>query len=237
MKTSKKNFCFIPAKACSTRLKNKNILPLNGKEMIYYSIRNAKESQLFSQEDVIVSSESQEVLNIAQKYSASTPYTRPEFLAKDPYGVVDVLWDFLERFPDYKNYDACCILLVTSPLTLPEDILGAYKQFITNSFNTVISVTPIGHSVFRSVYVNDGLVEPLYPEHILKKSQELPQTYRINGSVTWINIKEYLKYKSFFLQPWGSYIMPQERSIDIDYEFDYNYAEYLLKRTKENYDN
>lgn len=229
MTTSKKSFCFIPAKAASTRLKKKNILPLAGKEMIYYAINNAQTSQLFEPNDIIVSTETKEIQDIAEKYGANIPYTRAEHLAHDPYGVVDVLLDFLEQFPKYKDYDSCCILLITAPLTIKEDILDSYAVYSQGNFNSVMSVTPTEHSALRSVYVKNDLIEPIHPEYIRKKSQELPASYRINGAVIWINLKVFLKEKTYFMNPWGAYIMPNERSVDIDNPVDYAYAKFLME--------
>ncbi|BDS14372.1 acylneuraminate cytidylyltransferase family protein [Aureispira anguillae] len=229
MTTSKKSFCFIPAKAASTRLKKKNILPLAGKEMIYYAINNAQTSHLFAPNDIIVSSETKEIQAVAQKYGANVPYDRAEHLAHDPYGIVDVLLDFLERFPNYKNYDSCCILLITAPLTIADDLKKSYQLYNENDFNAVMSVTPTEHSALRSVYVNENNIEAIHPKYLKKKSQELPTTYRLNGAVTWINIAAFLKERTYFMMPWGGYKMPNERSIDIDNLMDYKYAQFLME--------
>jgi CMP-N,N'-diacetyllegionaminic acid synthase len=232
MITSNKSFCFIPAKAASTRLKKKNILPLAGKEMLYYPIHNAISSHLFDPTDVIVSSESLEVQEIARKYKASVPYTREEHLARDPYGIVDVLLDFLARFPNYQSYESCCILVATAPLMLPEDIMNSYNVYSENNFNSVMSTTPTDHNSLRSVFVENHHIKAIHPECIDKRSQELETTYRLNGAVTWINIAEFLKTKTYFMDPWGAYVMPNERSIDIDNQSDYLYAQFLLGQKK-----
>jgi len=227
-----KLFCFIPAKAASTRLKKKNILPLDDKALLFYPIHNAQHSELFAAKDVIVSSESEEVQQIARQYGANVPYTRSAYLAKDPYGVVDVVLDFLERFPTYQAYDACCILLPTSPLMLPKDIKASFEVF-SGGFNSVMSVTPTAHNAYRSVLVKEDHIKAVFPEHIRKKSQELMPTYRINGAVIWIDVKAFLEHKSYFMQPWGAYKMPINRSVDIDNQEDYDYAQFLMQKRKQ----
>ncbi len=223
-----KIFCFIPAKAASTRLKKKNILKLDGKELIYYPINNALKSGLFENSDVILSTESEEIKLIAEKYGATVPYLREEKLARDPYGVVDVLLDFLECFPKYKLYDSVCILLPTAPLMGVEDLVGAIEKYEKEYFDVLMSVTETEHNAFRSVSVTaKGKVEPIFQDLINKKSQELAPTYRINGALIIIKVKKLIESKTYFLSNWGAYIMPAERSIDIDDENGLAYARYL----------
>lgn len=225
--SSSKNFCFIPAKLGSTRLKKKNILPLNGKELIYYPINNALSSGLFSSDDVILSTESEIIKKVGLKYGANVPYLRDEKLARDPYGVVDVVLDFIERFPKYKAYDNLCLLLPTAPLAIVEDVVDAYKNYSSQGKGVVMSVVPNEHSALRAVYVKEGQVAPVFNEYIHKKSQELEATYRINGAVIWISVADLMREKSYFIQPWGAYIMPAARSVDIDDEMGYKFAQLL----------
>lgn len=230
-----KTVCFIPAKAASTRLKKKNILKLDGKEMIYYPIHNALECGLFDAEDVIVSTESEEIKAIAESFGANVPYLRPEKLAHDPYGILDVVLDFLERFPNYQTYDTFCTLLPTAPLMIPDDICGAYEVFEKGNFNAVMSVTEMEHSALRSIYLRSGNVVPVFEEYINKRSQLLEPTYRLNGAVTFLNIKKLLAKKNYFLKPWGAYAMPGIRSVDIDNEEGYLYAQFLVNRSKSSF--
>lgn len=222
-----KKFCFIPAKSASTRLKKKNIKMLAGKEMIYYSIKAAQESGLFG-EDIIVSTESEEIKEIAEKYGAKVPFLRDEKLAHDPYGVKDVALDFLEKKPEYKNFDNLFILLPTAPLMISEDIIKAYKLYINGSFKYLMSITETEHNAQRSVYNRNNEIVPINKEMMTKKSQELETTYKINGAVTIVNIKDFLISKQYFTYPLGAYMMPRKRSIDVDTEFDFEMAKYFL---------
>ena len=225
--TTSKAVCFIPAKAASTRLKKKNILKLDGKELIYYAIRNGLECGIFAKEDIIVSTESEEIKLVAEKYGANVPYLRPEKLAHDPYGVVDVALDFLDRFPKYKAYDSLCFLSAVAPLLATEDIVKAYEVYHNTDAKVVMSVTELEHSALRAIYVRNGLVQPVFEKFIFKKSQELEKTYRINGAVIIINIDALLAHKTYFIQPWGAYPMPPSRSVDIDNQEGYLYARFL----------
>ena len=91
---SSKILCFIPAKRASTRLREKNILKINGIELVGHVLNSAKGSNLFK--DIVVSSEDEEILEIGKKYGATFTSKRPPHLAIDPFGVADVLLHFLE---------------------------------------------------------------------------------------------------------------------------------------------
>ncbi|MEM8906231.1 MAG: acylneuraminate cytidylyltransferase family protein [Bacteroidota bacterium] len=230
--TTSKALCFIPAKAASTRLIKKNILKLDGKELIYYPIYNGLNAGLFDSYDVILSTESSEIKAIAEQYGARVPRLRPEKLARDPYGVVDVALDFLSAFPKYQTYDSICLLSATAPFTLIEDVVGAYEVYHKSGANVVMSVTPTEHSALRSVYIRKNLVQPVFEEFIFKKSQELEPTYRINGAVIIVRMKAFLEQKTYFMQPWGAYMMPLLRSVDIDNQEGYRYAQFLKTKSK-----
>ena len=225
---SDKRFCFIPAKSNSQRLPGKNLRRLNGKELIYYPITSARDSNLFAPEDIVVSSESDEIRELANKYGANSRYRRPEKFSRDPYGVKDVLIDYLQQHDQHADYETVCILLPTAPLMESQDIVSAYSLFQTGQYRTVISVSETDHNSLRSVYLNQGMIEPIHPECLSQKSQELPSTYRINGAVIIISVPDLLQHRSYFVEPLGGYAMPQQRSIDIDTEMDFKLAEFLI---------
>ena len=226
--TISKAVCFIPAKAASTRLKKKNLLKLKGKELLYYPIRNGLDSGLFNKEDVIVSTESHEIKDIAEKYGANVPYLREEKLARDPFGTLEVALDFLDKFPKYKKYDSLCLLFPTAPFLIHSDIVNAYKIFKAEQFNALASVTETNHNALRSVFLRNNKIVPLFGNYISKKSQELEKTFRFNGAFTIVNMKAFLSEKSWFLKPWGGYEIPWNRGVDIDNEEGYLFAKFLI---------
>lgn len=228
MSNKSKRFCLIPAKAASTRLKKKNILKLDGKELIYYPINNAIESGLFEKDEIFLSTESEEIKNIAIKYGANVPYLRDEKLTRDPYGVIDVVLDFLEKFPKYKMYESACILLPTAPLMVVEDILVSYQKFEEGNCDVLMSLTENDHSAYRAVLIEEkGTIKPMFDDYIHKQSTEIRPTYRINGAVVIVNVQKFMAKRSYFLENWKGYIMPRERSVDIDDQSGLNYARYL----------
>lgn len=223
-------FCFIPAKLGSTRLPGKNIKKLNGKPLIEYQIDLALASNLFNKNDVIVSTESEEIKEIGLKSGATVPYLREKKLAKDPFGIVDVFHDFLMKFESYKEYETAIILLATSPLTIVNDLIEAFEKFKKNNFSSLMTVTETEHNSFRSVILNEDIINPIFPIEFQKRSQEIEKTYRVNGAITIVKVSEFLKNKDYCISPWGAYIMPKSRSIDVDILDDFRMAEYYLNK-------
>ena len=223
------NLCFIAAKGTSTRLAFKNIRKLNGKELIYYPIQSALDSKLFKKKNVIISTDSKKIKSIAQKYGANVPYLRDEKLSNDPYGVSDVALDFFNRFPNYiTEFDHIFFLFPTCPLANKNDITAAYKIFLNNNFEFLMSVTETHHNAYRSSVINNSELMPLFENSIRERSQALARTYRINGAIVICKIDSFLKEKTYFGNKIGVYTMPKERSVDIDSEFDFKFAEFLI---------
>lgn len=222
-------FCLIPAKAGSIRLKHKNILPLAGREMMSYAIAAARQSQLFG-EEVIVSTESARIREVALRYGAQVPDLRDEKLARDPYEVYHVALDFLERHPAYQLYEHFCIVMPTAPLVQASDISAAYQVVQDKGYDSLMSVNETEHNSLRSVRIQDHTLQPLFPEHLHKGSRQLEKTYQINGAVVWLKTAAFLAKGTYFIDPIGTYIMPRERSIDIDTEMDYLFAKFLLEQ-------
>ena len=226
----KKIFCFIPAKQNSSRLENKNQVLLDGFPLFYYPINAALKSGVFKKDEIVISSDSDQILDQSLVYGAFTPYKREKKLSKDPAGVYDVLLDFLNRFPAYKEYKYACILLPTSPLTSPQDIKKAVKSVEENQFDCLLSVSETSHNAQLALTLNDKFLSPLFPDKIFYKSQELKPTYHANGAIHIVDIDKMVKKGSYLIEPMGSYIMPFERSIDVDTKQDLELVKFILSR-------
>ena len=225
----KEVFCFIPAKSTSKRLKNKNIKILDGQPMMNYSIRAAVESKIF-EDNIFVSTDSEKYAAIAQKAGAKITELRSKKLSFDPYGIKDVLLDFLCKNSFTTKFENVLIVSPTCPLLSSKDIINANSLFNKKKENVLISVTETDHNSYRSIEIENDIMSPLFKERIENKSQELNTTYRINGAVIVLNIDSFKKNQSFFKQPVVNYIMPRERSVDVDTIEDFYYAEYLLSK-------
>jgi CMP-N-acetylneuraminic acid synthetase len=221
-------FCFIPAKIGSQRLPKKNIRLFQGKEMLGYVVEAAQRSKLFG-DQIIVSTESAEVRQVAENFGALCPYERRAELAKDPYGVKDVLLDFFEQLPEYKKYKDVCLLLPTSPLNDAAEILAAYKTYKSSGQKGLASVTELDYNAHRALLRgSDGVLKPIFKDLYLKNSKDLPKTYRINGAIMFLNIDHFLSAKTYLFDGLASHVMPFEKSIDVDTENDARLVEYLM---------
>lgn len=229
MNKNTNTFCFIPAKSTSQRLKLKNIKDLCGKPMVQYAIEAAQKSMIF-QEEIYLSTDSTQIADIVENLGVKVPQLRPEKLANDPYGVKEVLLDFIDRNPTLKAYKTAIIILPTAPLIVEEDIRNAYIEFKKSPNKILMSVTASDHNAQRSIYVRNNELTPLFESCIRKKSQELETTYRINGALIVVDVNYFISTQDFFKPPVSTYIMPAERSVDVDTAIDFSWAEFLIKQ-------
>ncbi len=225
-----KNIAIIPARSGSKGLKNKNIKLLLGRPLIAYSIDAAIDSGVF--DTVMVSTDSEEYAKIAREYGADVPFLRSPELAGDKSDSWDVVREVLRRYSEKGNiYDYAVLLQPTSPLRKPEDIQNAFSMIQDGTANSVVSVTELDHPMqwcFRlgdSGYINDLAKSP----YIHCRRQDLEPYYRLNGAIYIVNATKIEDENySFYADLCRSYVMPRERSVDIDTEFDFKYASLLL---------
>jgi len=221
----------IPARAGSKRLPNKNIKMLLGKPLLAYTIDAVKNSQHVNR--FIVSTENQEIATISTTYGAEV-LIRPRELAQDESSTEDVVFNVLDQLQQKEQYtpDVIILLQPTSPLRTTEDINSALTMFLTSSGDSLISVTEFDHTPYWAFRIEKGFLKSEFTQDKLKRSQESPKLYRPNGSIFIIRTQTFLKNRSFYTNHSIPYIMPRERSIDIDDEFDFSMAEILLKKSE-----
>lgn len=219
----------IPARGGSKGLPGKNIRDLHGKPLIAWSIEAAKQSNYIDR--IIVSTDSMDIATIATKYGAEVPFMRPAELATDNSSGMDVCLHALQWFSDKNdNYDLLLILQPTSPLRTISDIDAAIETIGEKQAKAVVSVCETDHHPWWSNELpQDGNMEGfLRPEVLNKNRQELPTYYRLNGAIYLIDTKVLKKTRSFYGPETFAYVMPTERSIDIDTLLDFLVAEAYL---------
>jgi len=224
-----KYLAIIPARGGSKRLPNKNILDLNGKPLIAWSIEAAKKSKYI--DEIVVSSDSNEILEIAQKYNVKT-IKRPDELATDTASSVDVVKHVAENYP---GYEYVVLLQPTSPLRNKKHIDEAIELLEKKNADAIISVCEMDHSPLWS----NTLPESLSMKNFLredvknKRSQDLPTYYRLNGAIYICKTDRLLEQNTFFIKDnIFAYIMDRKSSVDIDDEIDFKLAEVLLLNEK-----
>ena len=227
MYKNKKFLAIIPARGGSKRLPNKNILDLVGKPLIAYTIEAAKKSKYI--DEIIVSSDSDNILNIAKEYNIKT-IKRPDYLASDTAKTIDVLKHVMENIKN--KYDYIVLLQPTSPLRNEKHIDEAIELLDDKNADAIVSVCEIEHSPLWSNTLPSSLsMEDFLREEVKnKRSQDLDKYYRINGAIYICKMDALLKQNTLFLSKnIFAYVMDRKSSVDIDDEIDFKLAEVLLK--------
>jgi CMP-N,N'-diacetyllegionaminic acid synthase len=221
----------IPARLGSKRLPKKNIKMLLGKPLLAYTIDSVKNSHHVNR--YIVSTEDKEIAHISDTYGAEV-LMRPIELAQDASSTDDVILNVLEQLnrTDHYTPDIIVLLQPTSPLRRTEDIDSAINTFLSDSGESLISVTEFDHTPYWAFRIEKGFLKSEFTQKKLKRSQELPTLYRPNGSIFIIKTSTFLKNRSFYTNHIIPYIMPRDRSIDIDDELDFSMTEFLLKTSE-----
>lgn len=216
---NKKSFlAIIPARGGSKRLPRKNILDLNGKPLVAWSIEAGLQSKYIDK--IIVSSDDKEILDISQKYGASI-IERPDELATDIATTFDVIKHTINAMD--KGYDYIVLLQATSPLRDKNHIDEAIELLEKKGADAIVSVCEMEHSPFWSNTLDNTLSMDnfLIDDVKNKRSQDLKPYYRLNGAIYICNTKLLLKENTFFLMKnIFAYIMGKQYSIDIDEEYD-----------------
>ena len=218
----------IPARSGSKRIPKKNIRMLLGKPLLVHTIDAVKNSNHVNR--FIVSTEDDKIAQISQS-SGTEVIMRPLELARDESPTEDVIINVLEQLHNKEQYTPDLIILLqpTSPLRTTEDIDNAIKAFLTSSSESLISVTEYDHTPYWAFRIEKGILKPEFTRDPLKRSQDVPKLYRPNGSIFITRVETFLKNRSFYTNQIIPFVMPRERSIDIDDEFDFSLAEFLLK--------
>lgn len=223
----------IPARGGSKGVPRKNIKPLAGKPLIAYSIEQAKRSKYVSR--VVVSTEDEEILRVSLKWGAEV-IKRPQELAKDDTPTIEVILHVLSVLKEKESYvpDVVVLLQPTSPLRTSEDIDNAIELFLNcQECLSLVSVTEFDHPPVWALKIENNYLSPMFDkEYLNMRRQELPKAYKPNGAIFIATPDTIYKYRTFYTPRTMAYIMPSERSIDIDTEFDFLLAEFLISRIK-----
>jgi CMP-N,N'-diacetyllegionaminic acid synthase len=227
-----KSICLIPAKGCSTRLPRKNLLPLNGVPLVALAIEKARNSELF--DIVCVSTEDDEIANVARGSGAEVPFVRPIHLSRDPSTLIDVMLHALDHYSDVGvNFDKICVILPTSPFVTIDDVTQANKIFDEIHCDALMSVCATEFPPYNAWQLDETcMLLPCFPDSPFKftKATECPRTYRSNGAILIVNVAFLRKERTYRSNALQSYVMPIERSLDIDTSLDYEFAKFLANR-------
>ena len=228
-----KRICTICVRAGSKGVKNKNIRDLSGKPLIAYSILQAKHSNLF--EYVAVSSDSEELLQISKQWGADYLVKRPMEMATDNAPKLPAIQHCVQEVEELAGqvFDVMVDIDATSPLRTVADIEGAVQLLENAWVSNVITGAPARHSpYFNLVELNkDGFVrESKCLEKPIVRRQDSPKCYDMNASIYVWKREAFFQSKIIIVEDTMLYEMPEERSIDIDSELDFEMVKFLMSK-------
>jgi len=218
----------IPARGGSKRIPRKNIRPFCGKPMIAWSIEAALAADCF--DDVIVSTEDDEIAEVARAFGAAVPFRRPDRLADDYVITVDVISHAIEAYaqgaarPEY----VCC-LYATAPFVTPDDLRRGHDLIVGQDLDYAFSVTSFPFPIQRALRLTEnGRVVMVQPEHLTTRSQDLEPAYHDAGQFYWGRAEAWQARRPLFGPRSAPVLLPRHRVQDIDTEEDWETAERLF---------
>lgn len=225
-----RNLALVPARSGSKGLPDKNIKLLNGIPLMGHTILTARKSNCF--QTIHVSTDSVHYANIAKDFGADVPFLRSAEASSDASSSAMVIQEVLHRYKMVDQvFDTVTLLQPTSPLRTVEDIWNVFSLFEKMGANSVISVCEVEHSPLwtNTLPADRSLENFIHQEVVNCPRQNLETYYRINGACYLSKVSTFLETESWFGSKSYAYIMPQERSIDIDSAIDFKIAEVLLR--------
>lgn len=224
----------IPARAGSKAIKKKNIRLLDNKSLIGYTIEEAIKSKIIDR--IIVSTDSEEIAQIAKSFGAEVPYLRSEILAQDNSKVEEAIEELLNKLESEEKYipDYIMLLQCTSPFRNSKHIEDAIEKLLKSNYDAIISVCEAEVNPYWTNIIDEkgNLKYFLEEGRGIKQRQLLPKIYRYNGAIYLMKTEIFKKEKSLEPKNLTGYIMSKEDSLDIDEEVDFLIAEELIKRKR-----
>lgn len=232
MLNNKRILAIIPARGGSKGIPHKNIADLCGKPLIAYTIEEAKKSKYIDY--VLISTDDEKIKEKAIEYGGNVPFIRPKNLSDDKSKSIDVVIHSIDYLKNQGNlFDYVILLQPTSPLRNVNDIDEALEKVISSEYESLVSVSEVDENPILM-----GTIEENKFKKILNISgnnvrrQEFPKVYIYNGAI-YINSVEMLYREKVFVNDLTvPYVMPKERSMDIDEQMDLDIVELFIKEKK-----
>lgn len=217
-----KTICIIPARGGSKRIPRKNIKDFLGKPIIAYSIEAALNSGLF--DEVMVSTDDEEIAAIAKQYGASVPFMRSDATANDVASTNDVLREVLREYQRQgKEFDVLCCLYATAPFVTVENIHKAYEK-LGESYDSAFTVVRYSYPIQRALRITDGCIGLRESQYVDVRSQDLEPMYHDAGQFYFSKVKDIDTFELWTKHTYGlelSELIVQ----DLDTETDWILAE------------
>ena len=218
----------IPARGGSKRIPRKNVREFCGKPMIAWSIDAARESELF--ERILVSTDDQEIAEVARSCGAEVPFLRPSQLSDDHTGTTAVIAHAVEWLAEHDQCpEHVCCIYATAPFLNAEDLRQGLELLSSGDWSYVFSATDFAAPVFRAFQAGAEGLKMLYPEHEMTRSQDLPDVLHDAAQFYWGRKDAWLQQRSMFAADSTVVRLPRWRVQDIDTPGDWARAESMMR--------
>ena len=225
------NIAIITARGGSKRIPRKNIRLFRGKPMIAWSIEAALASKCFAH--VLVSTDDEEIADVAKRYGARVPFLRPANLADDYAPAHKAARHALEwAIETYGNIKIFCHLYATAPLLDAATLVESIRKIQSDSFKSIWAVTQIPYPVYQIMIKNEagGLSRLFSKNKVCMRSQDMPPAYIDVGQFYTFDVKHFLKNEMSLSNAVGFVEVPQDTALDIDTEADWMRAEKMAEK-------
>lgn len=223
----KKILAIIPARGGSKGIPRKNIVEVGGKPLIAWTIEAAKNSTYIDK--LILSSDDDEIMKVAEEWGCEVPFKRPLELSQDDTPGIEPV---LHAVREVEGFDYLVLLQPTSPLRSTEDIDQCIQMCIEGQAESCVSIVETDKSPYWMYTLDqeDTLKKLINDENQYYQRQKAPKVFALNGAIYVADINRVLQSRSLVDHRTLGYVMPKERSIDIDTKMDLLLAEALIKQ-------
>ena len=223
-----KNIAIIPARGGSKRIPKKNIKDFLGKPIIAYSIQAALDSGLF--DEVMVSTDDDEIAEVARQYNASVPFLRSEAASNDFASTTDVLIEVLSCYKKMGHrFDYTCCIYPTAVFVTAEKLQKAFNLLIQKEYSSVFPIIPFSYPIWRSLKIDNQILSMNFPKYENSRSQDLPVAYHDAGQFYFSKTEVILNKESTLNGNSFGIVIDELEGQDIDNLTDWAIAEMKYK--------
>jgi len=219
-----KNIAIIPARGGSKRIPRKNIKPFMGKPIIAYSIEAALQSGLF--DEVMVSTDDEEIAEVARQYGAQVPFLRSAVAANDYASTEDVIFEVLDNYEERGvEFQQVCCIYATAPFVTAGRLSEAYRLLSSGEYDSVFTAVAFSYPVWRGLEMVDGRIRMVWPKYLNSRSQDLKPVYHDAGQFYFSTVSAFSRIGGFWGENTGALLLPELEVQDLDTETDWKLAE------------
>ena len=227
-----KTIAIITARGGSKRIPRKNIKDFLGSPIITYSVKAALTSGIF--DEVMVSTDDEEIAQIARKAGASVPFLRSSENANDFANTTDVLTEVLNQYKEAgRTFDVACCLYPTAPFVTAQKLRAAYELLVEKNADSLLPVVKFSFPPQRSVVAEGDFLHFKWPEHMFTRSQDLEPFYHDAGQFYFFRVASFLEQKRLIMERTLPFFLPELEVQDIDTEEDWKIAEVKYRVMRE----